>query len=80
MVLEEKEVKKMLLKDVSNVIGSSSYIVIYDRITYDNISLVESTNMLLVDEFKRLVEKSYVFANKSVKCLFAKDNKLCIGI
>lgn len=70
----------MTLKDVSNVIGTSSYIVIYDRITYDNISLVESTNMLLVNEFKGLVEKSCVFANKPVKCLFAKDNKLCIGI
>lgn len=70
----------MTLKEVSNVIGTSSYIVIYDRITYDNISLVESTNMLLVGEFKGLVEKSDVFANKLVKCLFARDNKLCIGI
>lgn len=70
----------MTLKEVSNVIGTSSYIVIYDRITYDNISLIESTNMLLVNEFKGLVEKSDVFANKLVKCLFDKDNKLCIGI
>lgn len=70
----------MTLKEVSNVIGTSSYIVIYDRITYDNISLIESTNILLVNEFKRLVEKSDVFANKLVKCLIAKDNKLCIGI
>lgn len=36
--------------------------------------------MLLVNEFKGLVEKSDVFANKLVKCLIAKDNKLCIGI
>lgn len=47
----------MTLKELSNVIGTSSYIVIYDRITYDNISLIESTNMLLVNEFKGLVEK-----------------------
>lgn len=70
----------MTLKDISNVIGTSSYIVIYDRITYDNLSFVEITNMLLVSKFKSLVEKSYVFANTPVKCLFAKDNKLCIAI
>ena len=40
----------MTLKDVSNVISTSAYIIICQRIEYNNVSLPMKSNVLLTNE------------------------------
>ena len=71
----------MLLKDVSNVISTSAYIIICQRIEYENnVALYMKSNVLSTSEFKGLVEKSNRFALMYVECIFARDNNLYICI
>lgn len=70
----------MTLKDVSNVISTSTYIIICQRIEYDNVKLPVKSNTLSYDEFMWLVEKSDRFAYMLVEDIFSKDNNLYIGI
>ena len=70
----------MTLKDISNVISTSTDIVICQRIEYDNAKLPMKSNTLSYDEFKWLVEKSDRFAHMLVEDIFNKDNNLYIGI
>lgn len=68
------------LKDISNVISTSTDIIICQRIEYDNIKLPMKSKTLSYDEFKWLVEKSDRFAHMLVEDMFSKDNNLCICI
>ena len=70
----------MTLKDISNVISTSTYIIICQRIKYDNAKLPMKSNVLSDDEFKWLVEKSDRFAHMLVDGIFARDNNLYICI
>lgn len=70
----------MTLKDVSNAISTSAYIIICQRIEYDNIALPMKSNVLSTNEFKELVEKSDRFAYMLVASIFARDNNLYICI
>ena len=70
----------MTLKDISNVISTSTDIIICQRIEYDNVKLPMKSNTLSYDEFKWLVEKSDRFAHMLVEDMFSKDNNLCICI
>ena len=70
----------MTLKDISNVISTSTDIIICQRIKYDNANLPMKSNKLAYDEFKWLVEKSDRFASMLVDCIFARDNDLYICI
>lgn len=70
----------MTLKDISNVISSSTDIIICQRIEYDNAKLPVKSNKLSTDEFKWLVEKSDRFAFMLVESIFARDNNLYICI
>lgn len=70
----------MTLKDISNVISTSTVIIICQRIEYDNAKLPMKSNTLSYDEFKWLVEKSDRFANMLVEDIFNKDNNLYICI
>lgn len=70
----------MTLKDVSNVIFRSTYIIICQRIEYENVALYMKSNVLSTEEFKGLVEKSYRFAYMIVEFISASDNNLYIGI
>lgn len=70
----------MTLKDISNVISTSTDIIICQRIEYDNVALYMKSNLLSSDEFKGLVEKSDSFACMIVYDVFACDNNLCICI
>ena len=71
----------MILKDVSNVISTTTtYIIICQRIEYDNVALYMKSNLLTSNEFKGLVEKSDRFAYMLVDNIFAHDNSLCICI
>ena len=70
----------MTLKDISNVISTSTDIIICQRIEYDNVKLPMKSNTLSYDEFKWLVEKSDRFAYMLVEDIFNKDNNLCICI
>ena len=68
----------MTLKDISNVISTSTDIIICQRIEYDNVKLPMKSNTLSYDEFKWLVEKSDRFAHMLVEDIFSKDNNLYI--
>lgn len=70
----------MTLKDISNVISTSTDIVICQRIEYDNVKLPMKSNTLSYDEFNWLVEKSDRFAYMLVEDIFNKDNNLYICI
>ena len=70
----------MTLKDISNVISVSTYIIICNRIEYDNVKLPMKSKTLSYDEFKRLVEKSNRLANMLVEDIFSNDNNLYICI
>ena len=70
----------MTLKDISNVISTSIYIIICQRIEYMNVALPMKSNTLSHDEFKGLVEKSDRFASMLVASIFARDNNLYICI
>lgn len=70
----------MKLKDISNVISTSTYIIICQRIKYDNAKLPMKSKTLSYDEFKWLVEKSDRFASMLVEFISASDNNLYIGI
>ena len=70
----------MTLKDISNVISTSTDIIICQRIEYDNAKLPMKSNTLSYDEFKWLVEKSDRFAYMLVEDIFNKDNNLYICI
>lgn len=70
----------MTLKDISNVISTSTDIVICQRIEYDNAKLPMKSNKLSYDEFKWLVEKSDRFAHMLVDDIFASDDNLYICI
>lgn len=70
----------MTLKDISNVISTSTDIIICQRIEYDNVKLPMKSNTLSYDEFKWLVEKSDRLAYMLVEYIFNKDNNLCICI
>ena len=70
----------MTLKDVSNVISTSTDIIICQRIEYDNVKLATKSNKLSYDEFKGLVEQSDRFAYMLVDGIFARDNNLYICI
>lgn len=70
----------MILKDVSNVISTNTYIIICQRIEYENVALYMKSNLLTSNEFKGLVEKSDRFAYMLVDNIFAHDNSLCICI
>lgn len=70
----------MELKDIRNVISTSTYIIICQRIEYDNVKLPMKTKTLSYDEFKWLVEKSERFAYMLVEEIFTKDNNLYICI
>ena len=69
----------MTLKDISNVISTSTDIIICQRIEYDNVKL-PMKKTLSYDEFKWLVEKSDRFACMLVEDIFNKDNNLYICI
>lgn len=68
------------LKDISNVISTSTDIIICQRIKYDNANLPMKSNVLSDDEFKWLVEKSDRFACMLVDGIFARDNNLYICV
>lgn len=70
----------MTLKDVSNVITTTAYIIICQRIEYMNVALPMKSNVLSANEFKGLVEKSDIFASMLVASIFARDNNLYICI
>ena len=70
----------MTLKDISNVISTSTDIIICQSIKYDNAILPMKSNVLLYDEFKWLVEKSDRFACMLVDGIFARDNNLYICV
>lgn len=70
----------MTLKDVSNVISTTTYIIICQRIEYDNVALPMKSNALSLSEFKELVEKSDRFAYMLVGFISASNNNLYIGI
>lgn len=70
----------MTLKDISNVISTSTDIIICQRIEYDNVKLAMKSNTLSYDEFNWLVEKSDRFACMLVEDIFNKDNNLYICI
>ena len=70
----------MTLKDISNVISTSTDIIICQRIEYDNVKLPMKSNTLSYDEFKWLVEKSDRLACMLVEYIFTKDNNLYICI
>lgn len=70
----------MTLKDISNVISSSTDIIICQRIKYENVALYMKSNVLSTNEFKELLEKSDIFAYMIVEFITARDNKLYIGI
>ena len=70
----------MTLKDISNVISTSTYVIIFQRIEYDNAKLPMKSKKLLYDEFKWIVEKSVRFASMLVEFISASDNNLYIGI
>ena len=70
----------MTLKDISNVISTSTDIIICQRIQYNNVKLPMKSKTLSYDEFKWLVEKSDRFAHMLVEDMFSKDNNLCICI
>ena len=70
----------MTLKDISNVISTSTDIIICQRIKYDNVNLPMKSNKLSYDEFKWLVEKSDSIACMLVEDIFNKDNNLYICI
>ena len=70
----------MTLKDISNVISTSTDIIICQRIEYDNVKLPMKSNTLSYDEFKWLVEKSDSIAYMLVEDIFNKDNNLYICI
>lgn len=68
------------LKDISNVISTSTDIIICQRIEYDNVKLPMKSNVLPASEFKGLVEKSDSLAYMLVEGIFNKDNNLYICI
>lgn len=70
----------MTLKDISNVISTTTDIIICQRIEYDNAKLPMKSNTLSYDEFNWLVEKSDRFARMLVEDIFNKDNNLYICI
>ena len=70
----------MTLKDISNVISTSTYVIIFQRIEYDNAKLPMKSKTLSYDEFKWLVEKSERLASMLVDFISASDNNLYIGI
>ena len=70
----------MTLKDISNVISTSTYIIICQRIEYDKAKLPMKSNTLSYDEFKWLVEKSDRLASMLVEFISASNNNLYIGI
>ena len=70
----------MTLKDISNVISTSTDIIICQKIKYDNLNLPMKSNKLSYDEFKWLVEKSDRIACMLVDSIFARDNSLYICI
>ena len=70
----------MTLKDISNVISTSTDIIICQRIEYDNVKLPMKSNTLSYDEFNWLVEKSDSIAYMLVEDIFNKDNNLYICI
>lgn len=70
----------MTLKDVSKVITKSTYIIICQRIEYENVSLYMKSNVLSTNEFKGLVEKSDRFASMLVDSIFGRDDNLYICI
>ena len=70
----------MTLKDISKVISTSTYIIICQRIEYENVALAMKSNVLLTNEFKGLVEKSDRFACMLVDGIFSRDNNLYICI
>ena len=70
----------MTLKDISNVISTSTDIIICQRIEYDNAKIPMKSNTLSYNEFKWLVEKSDRFAYMLVENMFNKDNNLYICI
>ena len=70
----------MTLKDISNVISTSTDIIICQRIEYDNVALYMKSNVLSKNEFKGLVEKSDRFAHMLVDDIFSRDDNLYICI
>ena len=70
----------MTLKDISNVISTSTYVIIFQRIEYDNAKLPMKSKTLSYEEFKWLVEKSDRFASMLVEFISSSDNNLYIGI
>ena len=70
----------MTLKDLSRVVGANTYIIICQRIEYDNAKLPMKSKTLSYDEFKWIVEKSDRFAHMLVEDIFNKDNNLYICI
>lgn len=70
----------MTLKDVSKVISKSTYIIICQRIEYENVALYMKSNVLSTKEFKELVEKSDRFASMLVDSIFGRDDNLYICI
>ena len=70
----------LTLKDISNVISTSTDIIICQRIKYENVNLHMKSKTLSYDEFKWLVEESDRFAHMLVEDIFSKDNNLYICI
>lgn len=70
----------MTLKDLSRVVDAKTYIIICQRIKYENVALYMKSNVLDTNEFKGLVEKSDRFASMLVDGIFARDNNLYICI
>ena len=71
----------MTLKDLSRAVGANTFIIICQRIEYENnVALYMKSNVLSTNEFKGLVEKSDRFAYMLVEFISAHDNNLYIGI
>ena len=70
----------MTLKDVSKVISKSTYIIICQRIEYENVALYMKSNVLSTNEFKGLFEKSDGFASMLVDSIFGRDDNLYICV
>lgn len=71
----------MTLKDLSRVVNAKTYIIICQRIGYENdVALYMKSNVLSTNEFNGLVEKSDRFAYMLVEFISASDNNLYIGI
>lgn len=69
----------MTVEDMCSIMGNIGNVIVCTNIFYSNeLVLLQKTNPISMNDFKKLVERSKEFANKHVFRFTVENNNLCL--